>query len=135
MDHWGVAWQIAPMSILGTRIATLLRGREVGRDADGRRYFEDRRGRAEGVAPHLHVRRWVLYKGAEDPSAVPPEWWAWLHYAAAAPLPETARRPWQLPYEPNMTGTPAGYRPPGSEYRGGVRPRATGDYESWSPDA
>ena len=47
--------------------------------------------------------------------------------------PGVARRPWSKPPMPNLTGTAASYRPPGHDYEGGVRDRATGDYEAWTP--
>ena len=34
---------------------------------------------------------------------------------------------------PNLTGTPAAYRPSGHTLEGGMRQPATGDYESWTP--
>jgi NADH:ubiquinone oxidoreductase subunit len=110
------------------RLFITLRGRPVGRDALGNQYFEERAPR-----PGQRVRRWVIYAAVEDASAVPAEWHAWLHHLTDAPLPEAARRPWQVPHRPNLTGTPAGYRPPGHDYEGGVRARATGDYEVWTP--
>jgi NADH:ubiquinone oxidoreductase subunit len=113
---------------IGTRIFTWLNGRLVGRDADGNRYFEERRPR-----PGARTRRWVLYAGAPEASSVPPEWHAWLHYTTDAPISDRGRRPWQKPHEPNFTGTPLGYRPPGHDYSGGVRAPATGDYEAWTP--
>ena len=61
---------------------------------------------------------------------MPPEWHAWLHYTTDAPIVETQRRPWQKPHLPNPTGTPLSYRPPGHDYEGGQRARATGDYEA-----
>ena len=119
------------MTSIGTRLFTLLRGRLIGRDADGRAYYESRKpgGYTE------RFRRWVIYNGDEDPSAVPAEWYNWLHYTDDAPMLATARQPWQIPFRANGTGDPGGYRPPGSDYRGGLRPHATGDYESWTPDA
>ena len=113
---------------LGTRLFTWMRGRMVGRDQFGNRYYEEKRAR-----PNLRLRRWVAYNGPVEADRVPPEWHAWLHYTTDAPLPESARKPWQKPYEPNLTGTPLGYRPPGHDYRGGARARASGDYESWTP--
>ena len=113
---------------IGTRIFTLLNGRRVGQDAIGNIYYEDRRPR-EG-APR---RRWVDYKGEPEASSVPPEWHAWLHYTVDAPLPETGRKSWQKPHQPNLTGSAASYRPAGHEYAGGKRAAATGDYESWTP--
>lgn len=126
------------MTHFGTRLFTMLKGRLVGQDADGRSYFETRTARSSGGqagAGAARPRRWVVYNGAEDPSAVPPEWWNWLHHVEDAPLPASTRRPWQLPFQSNRTGEPGAYRPNGSDYRGGQRPHATGDYEAWVPDA
>ena len=131
MDHAARPAYISRMTSLGTRLFTMFRGRLVGRDADGRAYYQDRRNRPDG----RRLRRWVIYNPGDDASAVPAEWWNWLHYADPEPLPPSARKPWQLPFQPNRTGDPGGYRPPGSEYRGGHREASNSDYESWSPDA
>ncbi len=120
------------MTTIATRLFTLLRGRLVGHDADGRAYYQERRASRAGVRP---MRRWVIYRPGEDPSVVPAEWWNWLHHCDELPLPATARKPWQLPFQPNRTGDPAGYRPPGSDYLGGHRRRGRGDYEAWTPDS
>ena len=58
-----------------------------------------------------------------------------LHYTTDAPLVERSRRSWEKPHLPNTTGTPASYRPPGHDYQGGKRDRATGDYEAWTPES
>jgi len=50
------------------------------------------------------------------------------------PRPDRSRYPWEKPHQPNMTGTPDAYYPPGSILRGGRRPPATGDYEPWTPE-
>jgi NADH:ubiquinone oxidoreductase subunit len=113
---------------IGTRLFTWMHGRLVGRDALGNRYYQDRK-----AGPGGRARRWVIYAGEAEASKVPPEWHCWLHYTTEAPLPETERRPWQKPHEPNFTGTAASYRPPGHDYRGGHRAPATGDYEAWTP--
>lgn len=113
---------------IGTRIFTWLHGREIGRDAVGNVYYEEKHGRTG-----LRTRRWVDYAGPPEASAVPPEWHAWLHYTTDEPLVERPRQPWEKPHQPNATGTPASYRPPGHDYRGGARARATGDYEAWTP--
>lgn len=115
---------------IGTRLFTMLHGSPVGRDAHGNRYFQDR-----ALRRGLRRRRWVLYAGAEEASAIPPEWHAWLHYTTDAPLAESTRRVWQKPHLPNLTGTALSYRPPGHDYQGGHRAAATGDYEAWSPEA
>ena len=113
---------------IGTRLFTLLKGRRVGSDGAGNIYYEEKRPRSP-----TRTRRWVAYAGQPDASAVPPEWHAWLHHLTEAPLPETGRKPWQKPHIANATGTPEGYRPPGHDYEGGQRARATGDYEAWTP--
>ncbi|MDW8414618.1 MAG: NADH-ubiquinone oxidoreductase subunit NDUFA12 family protein [Thermaurantiacus sp.] len=100
------------------------RGHEVGRDAFGNRYFELPGG-----------RRWVLYAGENDSSQVPPEWHLWLHHTrrdppSAAPLPV---RPWERPWRPNPTGTPAREVPSGALSAGGRRARSTADYRPWTP--
>lgn len=113
---------------IGTRLFTYLHGRLVGSDPGGNRYFETRRLRAGARS-----RRWVLYAGPADASAVPAEWHAWLHHTTNVPIPMADRKPWQTPHQPNLTGTAGSYRPAGHDYRGGHRPKATGDYESWTP--
>jgi NADH:ubiquinone oxidoreductase subunit len=115
---------------LGTWLFTLIKGRRIGVDSFGNIYYAERRAR-----PGHRLRRWVAYSGPVEASRVPPEWHAWLHYTTDEPLAERPRRPWEKPHLPNATGTPASYRPPGHDYRGGRRDRATGDYEAWTPDS
>ncbi len=116
---------------IGTKLFTYFRGEPVGQDAAGNRYYQDRRR----ARPGTRRRRWVMFAdGVEEASVIPPEWHAWIHYTTDAPIVEAARRPWQKPHQPNLTGTPLAYRPPGHDYSGGNRPRATGDYEAWTPD-
>lgn len=117
------------MNTLGTRLFTWLHGRLVGTDPEGNRYYLEHKPRLHGPRP----RRWVLYNGEVEASRVPPEWHAWLHYTTDEPIPMRARKAWQQPHLPNLTGTAASYRPPGHDYRGGNRAPATGDYESWTP--
>lgn len=109
----------------GLYFLTTFRGHFVGRDDVGNQYYE-RPGKP-------YTRRWVVYKGDQDPSSVPPEWHAWLHHTTDAPLAVPVRS-WQLPHRPNLTGTPASYRPTGHDYMGGRRAAASADYEIWTPD-
>lgn len=113
----------------GLVLLTLRRGGFVGKDSLGNRYFEQRAPR-KGARP----RRWVVYAGPADASVIGPEWHAWLHHLTDTALPDTGRLPWQKPHQPNLTGTPEGYRPPGHDYEGGRRAEASGDYQSWTPD-
>lgn len=115
---------------LGTWLFTWLFGTLVGTDGDGNRYYRTRLG--GGRDRHGHERRWVVYRGENEASKVPPEWHAWLHHMAPAPLP-AARAPWQKPHQPNLTGTGAAYRPRGHVLRASRRAPATGDYEPWRP--
>lgn len=120
--------KLAKIGYLGTSLFTRFRGRSVGKDVFGNLYYEEKspvRGRP--------ARRWVIYAGPIEASTVPPEWHAWLHYTVDAPIAENTRRPWMKPHLPNRTGTAYSYRPPGHDYQGGRRQRATGDYEAWAP--
>lgn len=109
-----------------------LRGKKrAGTDALGNVYYEGGRDTAG------NPRRWVIYDGSNDASRVPPEWFSWLHHQIdAAPgdaLPPP--RAWEQPAQPNPTGSPLAWRPPGALEAGGKRVGATGDYEAWSPEA
>jgi NADH:ubiquinone oxidoreductase subunit len=56
--------------------------------------------------------RRVLFAKEVQASAVPAEWWGWLHHTTEQPLPEDApRRAWQKEHRPNMTGTAEAWRP------------------------
>ena len=117
------------MTSLGTRLMTWIAGRYVGADEFGNRYY-----RGHGRRGYARERRWVIYAGEAEASRVPPEWHAWLHYVSdQAPLGPRRRFAWQTPHQPNLTGTPAAYRPAGSLLKGGKRARASSDYEPWTP--
>lgn len=109
-----------------------LRGkRRVGEDELGNIYWEG------GRDTQGNARRWVIYNGANDPSRIPPHWFAWLSHQLET-VPDRALpppRPWQKPAVPNLTGTPRAYRPSGALEKGGQRQMASGDYEAWTPDA
>jgi NADH:ubiquinone oxidoreductase subunit len=117
----------------GTLFWTRLYGQLVGEDQFGNRYYRARGGK---IDPTLGFeRRWVIYNGDAEPSKIPPEWHGWMHHIVDVPPHEAAqvRREWEKPHRPNLTGTPAAYRPPGSTLRAGARPPATGDYKAWVP--
>jgi NADH:ubiquinone oxidoreductase subunit len=123
---------------IGTRIMTMLRGEQVGTDSLGNRYFRDKSKRKleRGGGRFSREKRWVIYAGEPEASRVPPEWHAWLHHTVND-IPTDGGKPqyaWQKPHQPNLTGTPDAYRPPGSLVRGGHRSPTTGDYEAWKPE-
>ena len=115
---------------LGTRLFTMLRGELVGSDSAGNRYYRDRRAK-EGQ----RERRWVVYSGKAEASAVPAEWHGWLHHRTddVPSADGKQKKEWQKEHVPNLTGTDRAYRPPGHILMGGKRDRATGDYEPWRP--
>lgn len=114
---------------LGTLLLTRFFGELVGTDQYGNRYY-----RSSKLRRYQRERRWVIYKGTDEASKVPPEWHAWLHHTAPEPLTDRPRYSWQKPHLPNLTGTAHSYRPLGHELMGGQRARATGDYEAWVPE-
>ena len=113
------------------RFKTWRSGEHVGQDTHGNTYYRHRKDKGT-----RRERRWVVYAGPiSDASQVPPEWHAWLHFTTDV-LPSDDnrwRRDWQKEHIPNLTGTNAAYRPPGSSQSAGRRDRATGDYEPWMP--
>jgi NADH:ubiquinone oxidoreductase subunit len=118
----------------GTQLWTWRYGEAVGRDDFGNRYYRSKGGR---IDPTLGFeRRWVIYDGLAEPSRVPPDWHGWLHHMVDVPPTQEGYTPrsWQKPHQPNLTGTPLAWRPPGSTLAAGKRPRATGDYKPWTPD-
>lgn len=110
---------------MGTRFFTWRKGVFVGKDSVGNSYYTERGG----------SRRWVIYNGEADASAIPPGWHGWMHHRVDTPPTQESYRPrdWELAHKPNMTGTAAAYRPQGSILTPESRPAATGDYDAWTP--
>lgn len=115
------------------RIYTRMRGKLVGTDAGGNRYYVQ----SKGVGPLGQPRRWVIYKNMAEPSQVPAEWHGWLHYTVDEVPTETSyvTKPWEKPHQMNLTGTRDAWRPSGSLLSAHpARPKATGDYKPWRPE-
>jgi len=66
----------------GTLLTIAQRGRFVGQDEFGQRYYEAKTIR-DGDAGRR--RRWVIYKGYAEPSKVPADWHGWLHHTFVEP--------------------------------------------------
>ena len=113
------------------RIYTGLRGKHVGTDEEGNRYYVQSRG----VGPLDKPRRWVIYKDGAEASKISPDWHGWMHYTVDTPPTGMAYqpRPWQKPHRPNGTGTVNAYRPSGSILGTGKHAPTTSDYEPWRP--
>ncbi len=117
----------------GTLVWTRLYGEFVGEDEFGNRYYRTRDGK---IDPSLGFeRRWVVFNGYAEASTIPPSWHGWMHHIVDEPPTQRPYEPreWQKPHQPNLTGTPRAYRPPGSMLGQNRRPAATGDYRPWVP--
>ena len=119
---------------IGIHFTIWKRGRYVGADELGNKYYEARDDRDS--YDRGRKRRWVVYKGYADASKVAAEWHGWLRYTFdEPPTTEPFRlKSWEKPHLPNLTGTIHAYKPQGALSRGGERQRATGDYEAWTPE-
>lgn len=119
----------------GTQFYTSRFGEFVGTDEFGNSYY--RHVQAKAIDSNVGAeRRWVIYNGPVEASAVPPGWRGWLAHTVDIPPSEESYQPraWEKPYLPNQTGTLNAYRPRGSQLSVGQRPAATGDYVPWTPD-
>ena len=119
---------------LNTLVWTARHGELVGEDEYGNRYYRTKGGR---VDPALGFeRRWVIYKGLAEASAIGPAWHGWIHHTVDTPptAEKVTPRLWWKPRRPNLTGTPSAYRPIGSTLAQNRRPKATGDYRPWRPE-
>ena len=118
----------------GTWVWTKLYGEFVGEDEFGNRYYRTKGGKKDSALGF--ERRWVVFSGYAEASTIPPSWHGWMHHTVDTPPTQLTYkpRPWQKPHRPNMTGTPAAYRPSGSTLASGHRPKATGDYKAWTPE-
>jgi len=116
--------------MIGLYIRTLLKGRFIGQDVYGNRYYCERSWWPWSRSPGS--RRWVLYKGLAEASKIPAEWHSWLHGGPATPLETaSAKYPWQKPHQPNLTGTPNSYQP--SVLAAPKNKEAPKYYEPWTP--
>ena len=109
---------------LGTRFFTWRKGERVGEDSAGNIYYKSAKG-----------KRWVIYNGVAEASAIEPGWHGWMHYRTDTPPSEEdyQAKEWELPHQANLTGTAGAYHPKGSMASRAKRPRVTGDYDAWAP--
>lgn len=119
---------------MGTRFYTWRFGEKVGTDEFGNTYYRYKGGK---IDPTLGFeRRWVIFNGLAEATAIPPGWHAWMHQRSDVPPSEENYTPreWEKPHRANPTGTANAYRPPGSTLGTGHRPAVTGDYRAWTPE-
>lgn len=114
---------------LATRFHTWRKGERVGEDEAGNVYYQG------GKDSEGRTRRWVIFNGYSEASAITPGWHGWMHHRTDTPPTRQDYQPreWQKPHQPNLTGTAQAWRPRGSILGKGERPRVTGDYDAWTP--
>ncbi|PCH81698.1 MAG: NADH:ubiquinone oxidoreductase subunit NDUFA12 [Hyphomicrobiales bacterium] len=117
---------------LGTRLFTWRKGNRVGEDHLGNVYYRASDKDHQGA---IRERRWVIYNGYADASAIPPGWHGWLHKRTdISPAEENyIPREWELDHVPNATGSPDAYKPAGSMAHYGAKVEPAVDYEAWHP--
>ena len=109
---------------LGTRLMTWRKGKLVGEDDQGNKFYQTADGK----------RRWVIYNGEIEASKISPDWHGWLHHTfdenpSGRPL---VHKEWEKPHQANATGSDAAYHPPGSIFS--ADPVKRQDYEAWQPE-
>jgi NADH:ubiquinone oxidoreductase subunit len=119
------------MATIGTILYTVFKGRLLGQDKFGNKYYEAYREKTAGGLK----KRWVMYNGYPEPSKVPPEWHGWLHYTSNVLPDNTAatQYSWIKEPMPNLTGTSLAYIPPGHVNSGQNRAATVADYVAWKP--
>ena len=104
---------------IGTFIYTMIKGKFVGKDEFGNKYYSNSK-----------ERRWVVYKNIVDSSKIPAEWHLWIHFLTNnTPLTNLNKFKWQKKHEENLTGTKGAYKPDGllsSDSKKNIK-----KYETW----
>lgn len=104
---------------LGTYLYTRLYGTCIGRDNFHNTYYSRKKGPNE--------ERWVIYNGIYDPSKVPANWHAWLHFITEIPLDESP-----ADWQPNATGTNFSHK--GITSIENIPQSALNYYDRWEPN-
>jgi len=111
-------------------LLTRFRGKLVGEDEMGNKYFEDRKPNSELWRP----RRWVKFaKKNYDASQIPAAWFGWLHYMHS-PLNERSAHNWEKPHQENKSGTPDRYLPKHHSSNPAASSEKLRVYQPWSPE-
>ena len=106
---------------VGTFIYTLFKGKLVGKDQFGNKYYLSSSG-----------KRWVIYKDLVESSKIPPDWHSWIHFIKKSiPYENATKFDWQKDHQENLTGTDKAYKPEGSLSTN--RKKSIKKYETWKP--
>jgi len=107
---------------IGTFIYTLFKGKYVGSDEFGNKYYTNKNNK----------KRWVIYENKVESSKIPPEWHLWIHYTKdVLPSEKIKKFQWQKKHQENLTGTSKAHKPEGSlalDTRKKIK-----KYETWKP--
>tara|TARA_Y100000590_G_scaffold397469_1_gene479044 strand:- start:1119 stop:1472 length:354 start_codon:yes stop_codon:yes gene_type:complete len=115
---------------LSTLIYTWFYGYFVASDNFGNKYYCNSKNFESTKA-----KRWVIFKGENEASKIPPHWHSWLHKTTnIPPIDYNHKYSWQKEHKENMTGTSKAYFPethPLSESYNENKKQI--DYEKWKP--
>ena len=106
---------------IGTRIWSYFNGIVVGEDEHGNRYFSNKKD----------TKRWVIYGGDVEATAVNPQWNNWLRFTSIQKPEQVKTHDWQLEHKSNQTGTSEAYSP--QSIFNNSEEKKKNDYEKWSP--
>jgi len=115
---------------LGTLLYTLIYGHLVGEDDFQNKYYSNSKN-----FENIEAKRWVIFKGAKEPTKIPSHWHAWLHKSIdVPPLNYKHKYSWQKNHEENKTGTDDAYYPDSHPLSKSYNNEAIKkEYESWNP--
>ena len=106
---------------IGTFIYTLFRGKFIGKDQFGNKYYSSSNG-----------KRWVVYSDLVEASKIPPDWHSWIHFIKKnKPYENKIKFKWQKNHQENLTGTDKAYKPEGS--LSANKKKGIKKYEAWKP--
>ena len=84
------------------KIYIILTSKFIGVDEFGNKYYESRFDKDS----LNNNARYVVYRGINEPSKVPPMWNMWIrHLSDEAPSKNSKLYKWQKSFVPNLTGT------------------------------
>ncbi len=107
---------------VGTFLYTLFKGKLVGRDKFGNKYYSNSKGN----------EKWVVYKNLVEATKIPAEWHLWIHSSTTNKPPgDLTKYKWQKEHEENLTGNEKAYKPDGSLSSDSKKDMKK--YETWKP--
>ena len=88
---------------VGTFLYTLFKGKYVGSDDFGNKYYINSKD-----------RRWVIYKNNVESTQISSEWHLWIHFLTKNIPTNKKKFDWQITHQENLTGTLKAHKPEGS---------------------